>query len=220
MKRAGVPRDKQKYRTRHEICLELLDRYGDLMPHQWITGDDELGRPAEFRRELRRRNEQYLLAVPCNTKVADLESDPPQYTGHGRRPVRPSVRVDKWVSEQPSSLWKEIDVRDAEKGPLVIEVVTRRVETSKRSKGGAAEEILVVIRYRDRDRAVVKQDYYLSNASATTTHAEFGRAAKAEHRVEECFDRGKAKLEWRTTKFATGQGGNTIRRCRWSRVGS
>lgn len=193
MKRAGVPKGKQKYRTRHEICLELLDRYGDLMPHQWITGDDELGRPAEFRRELHRRNEQYLLAVPCNTKVADLESDPPQYTGHGRRPVRSSVRVDKWVSEQPASLWKEIDIRDAEKDPLVVEVVTRRIETSKRSKGGVAEEILVVIRYLDRDRAVVKQDYYLSNASVTTTHAEFGRAAKAEHRVEECFDRGKGE---------------------------
>ena len=74
-----------------------------------------------------------------------------------------------------------------------MEVLTRRVETSRRSKGGVAEEMLVVIRYLDRDRAVVKQDYYLSNAPVTTTHAEFGRAAKAEHRIEECFDRGKGE---------------------------
>jgi len=193
MKKAGVPKGNQKYRTRHEMCLELLDRYEDQLPHTWITGDDELGRPAEFRRELRRRNEQYLLAVPSNTRVVDLECDPPEYRGTGRRPMRPTVRVDKWVAEQPASLWRQIDVRDAEKGPLVIEVLTRRVETSRRSKGGAAEEMLVVIRYLDRDRAVVKQDYYLSNAAVTTTHAEFGRAAKAEHRIEDCFDRGKGE---------------------------
>ena len=163
MKKAGVPKSRQKHRTRHEICLELLDRHGPQMPHTWITGDDELGRPAEFRRELR------------------------------RRPVRPSVRVDQWVADQPVSLWQQVDVRDAEKGPLVIELLKRHVATSRRSKGGSAEETLVIIRYRDRDQAVVKQDYYFSSAPVTTPHAEFGRVAKAEHRVEDCFDRGKGE---------------------------
>ena len=193
MKKAGVPKSRQKHRTRHEICLELLDRHGPQMPHTWITGDDELGRPAEFRRELRRRNEQYLLAVPSNSTIVDLESDPPEYTGKGRRPVRPSARVDKWVADQPVSLWQQVDVRDAEKGPLVIELLKRHVATSRRSKGGSAEETLVIIRYRDRDQAVVKQDYYFSSAPVTTPHAEFGRVAKAEHRVEDCFDRGKGE---------------------------
>lgn len=56
------------------------------------------------------------------------------------------------------------------------------------------EEVLVVIRYKDRDdRRVVKTDYYLSNASVDTTEAEFARAAKAEHRIEECIQRAKSE---------------------------
>ncbi len=38
-----------------------------------MTGDDELGCPAEFRKELRDRHEQYLLAILCNTTIRDLE---------------------------------------------------------------------------------------------------------------------------------------------------
>jgi len=51
----------------------------------------------------------------------------------------------------------------------------------------------VVIRYRDRDRRIVKTDYYLSNANAATPLDEFCRAAKAEHRVEECLQRAKGQ---------------------------
>lgn len=48
-------------------------------------------------------------------------------------------------------------------------------------------EMPVVIRYRDRDdRRVVQTDYYLSNGTPETELAEFVRAAKAEHRIEEC----------------------------------
>ena len=52
MKKAGVPKGT-KFRTRHERVLELLARHGQTRPHQWITGDDERGRPSWFRRDLR-----------------------------------------------------------------------------------------------------------------------------------------------------------------------
>lgn len=193
MKKAGVPKEHQRYRTRHQMCLELLDRHANRLPHRWITGDDELGRPAGFRRELRKRNEQYLLAVPCNTTMRDMEIPAPEYLGRGRPPKRPSVRVDRWIAEQPSDAWTQIEVRDGEKGPLIVEALKRKVETGKRGRATVAEEMLVVIRYRDRDSAVVKTDYYLSNAPEETSLAEFCRAAKAEHRVEECIQRGKSE---------------------------
>ena len=193
MKRASVPKDRQRYRTRQEICLELLDRHGDQLPHSWVTGDDELGRPADFRRELRDRNERYLLAVPCNTTIRDLEISPPQYSGTGRPAKRRSWRVDRWIAERPDEEWRAIEVRDGEKGPLTVEALKRHVETGKRGRPTVAEEVLVVIRYRDRDSAVVKTDYYLSNAEVETPLAEFCGAAKAEHRVEECLQRGKSQ---------------------------
>ncbi len=193
MKQAGVPKDRQRHRTRHKICIELLDRHGQQLPHSWITGDDELGRPLHFRQELRDRNERYLLAVPCNTMIRDLEVPSPTISGPGRPAKRRPWRVDKWTAERADDEWTMIEVRDGEKGPLIVEAVKRRVETGNRKRTQRAEEILVVIRYRDRDNEIVKTDYYLSNADETVTHAEFCRVAKAEHRVEECLRRSKSQ---------------------------
>ena len=53
---AGVPKDV-RFRTRHELALEILAERGDLLPHAWISGDDELGRCSWFRQELRSRQE-------------------------------------------------------------------------------------------------------------------------------------------------------------------
>jgi SRSO17 transposase len=193
MKRAGVPKEFHRHRTRLELCLELLDCHADHLPHSWITGDDELGRPADFRRKLRDRGERYLLAVPSNTTIRDLEIPPPEWCGNGRPPKRPSLRADRWASEQTDDRWTRVEVRDAEQGPLIVEALKRHVGTAQRTRPTAAEEVLVVIRYRDRDRKVVKTDYYLSNADVTTPLDEFCRVAKAEHRIEECFQRAKGQ---------------------------
>ena len=100
MKKAGVPQGT-KYRTRHELALEMLAQHGAKLPHRWITGDDEMGRPYWFRRDLQQLGEQYLLAVPSNMLIRDLEVEPPTGKGQGRPPNRPWVRVDKWLAAQP-----------------------------------------------------------------------------------------------------------------------
>ena len=87
-KKAGVPKGV-RYRTRHQLCLEMLAQHGEQLPHAWIAGDDEMGRPYWFRSRLNTLGEQYLLAVPCDTNIRDLEVDPPEYGGRGRRPQRP-----------------------------------------------------------------------------------------------------------------------------------
>jgi SRSO17 transposase len=191
--KAGVPKGT-RYRSRHQLCLEMLTAHGDLLPHSWIAGDDEMGRPYWFRRRLKQLGEQYLLAVPSNTLIRDLEVDPPAYSGRGRHPKRPWTRVDKWNLAHADDEWTEIDVRDGAKGPLVVEAIKRRVvaRTDRRQEGH--QEVLVVIRYRDRDNDdVIKTDYYLSNASAETKLSEFARVAKAEHRIEEAIQRGKSE---------------------------
>ena len=191
--KAGVPKTT-RYRTRHQLCLEMLKVHGQVLPHSWIAGDDEMGRPYWFRRRLKRLGEQYLLSVPSNTLIRDLDVDPPPYSGRGRHPKRPWMRVDKWTAERANDEWTRIDVRDGAKGPLIVEAVKRRVvaRTDKRQEGH--EEALVVIRYRDREHdEVLKTDYYLSNAAAETELSEFARVAKAEHRIEECIQRSKSE---------------------------
>jgi SRSO17 transposase len=192
--KAGVPKDRRRHRTRHQLCLEMLARHGEKLPHGWIAGDDELGRPYAFRRRLDRLGERYLLAVPSNTLIRDLDAPEPVYTGRGRTPKRPWQRVDAWAASRNECEWTKIEVRDGTKGPLVVEAIKRRVvgRTHRRQEGH--EEILVVLRYRDRDdTTVVKTDYCLSNASADTSLKEFTRVAKAEHRIEECIRRGKSE---------------------------
>ena len=82
--------------------------------------------------------------------------------------------------------------RDGAKGPLVVEIVKRRVvgRTHRRQPGD--EEILVVIRYDDRDKQqVVKVDSYLSNAVPEIPLAALARVAKAAHRIAACLQRSK-----------------------------
>jgi hypothetical protein len=56
----------------------MLTKNGVWLPHSWIAGDDEMGRPAWFRRRLAALGERYLLAVPSNTAMRDLETAPPE----------------------------------------------------------------------------------------------------------------------------------------------
>jgi len=191
--KAGVPK-RIRFQTRHQHALEMLEQNGKLLPHSWVTGDDEMGRPYTFRRDLNELNEQYLLAVPSNMLLRDLDAPPPPYRGVGQPPKRPWQRVDKWVNAIPEGSWTEIDVRDGSKGPLRIEILKRRIAGRTDQRRQAPEEILVVIRFLRRDdKRVVQTDYYMSNASDHVPLEEFARVAKAEHRIEECLQRAKSE---------------------------
>ncbi len=94
----------------------------------------------------------------------------------------------------PESAWTRIEVRDGSKGPLTVEIVKRRVVARAPQRQAGHDEVLVVIRYKDRDdQHVVQTDDYLSNAAADTPLTEFARVAKAEHRIEECLQRAKSE---------------------------
>jgi SRSO17 transposase len=193
-RKAGVPQDRLQHRTRHQLCLEMLAEHGGSLPHSWIAGDDEMGRPYHFRRKLHDLGERYLLAVPSNTLIRDLEAPEPPYSGKGRHPQRPWQRVDRWTAALPAEAWTEVDVRDGDKGPLIVEIVQCHVVARTPQRQAGHDERLVVIRYRDRDQErIVKTDYHLSNAAADTPLPEFARVAKAEHRIEECLQRSKSE---------------------------
>jgi SRSO17 transposase len=192
--KAGVPPARRGYRTRHQLALAMLEQDGPALSHGWIAGDDEMGRPYWFRRRLATLGERYMLAVPSNTLIRDLETAPPEASGRSRRPQRPWQRVDQWAQAHGDDAWRRIDVRDGAKGPLVVDVVKRRVLSRTHRRQQGHEEMLVVIRYRDRDnQQVVKVDFYLSNAAPETPLWQFARVAKAEHRIEECLQRSKSE---------------------------
>jgi SRSO17 transposase len=190
--KCGVPK-QIRHQTRHELALDMLKNNGKYLPHSWIAGDDEMGRSSRFRKDLRDLGEQYLLAVPYNTGIRDLDSPPPAYCGRGQPPKQPFQRVDKWRDSLSDDTWRRIDVRDGEKGPLVLEIVKRRVVArTERGWDDWTEELLIVTRSPD-GKGKVKYDYYLSNAPADTPLGELARVVKAEHRIEDSIKRAKSE---------------------------
>jgi SRSO17 transposase len=191
-KKCGVPKEI-RHQTRHELALEMLRNNSRYLPHAWIAGDDEMGRSSGFRRDLRDLGERYLLAVPSNSNIRDLASPPPAYEGRGPRPKQPFGRVDRWREALPKNAWTRIDVRDGEKGPLVLEIAATRVlARTERGRDAGAEELLVVARSPD-ENGKIKYDYYLSNATFGTPLEELARVIKAEHRIEDAIKRAKSE---------------------------
>lgn len=201
--KAGVPKNV-RFQTRHELMLEMLDEHATVLPHTWIAGDDELGRSSWFREQLRQRHERYLLAVPSNTLVRDLQAPAPP--SQGKRPRQaPFMRVERWCAAVPESAWQTIEVRAGEKGPLVVQAVRTLVQA--RSEGNVSDvwETLVVFREQQND-GTWKHDYLLSNAWVTVSLQEFARVFKAEHRIEECLKRAKGEAGLADYQVRTWEG--------------
>jgi SRSO17 transposase len=174
------------------IAVELLNRCRQDLPHAWITGDDELGRPARFRGWLRQHQERYVLDVPCNTSVRDLECRRPRrrHAGRGRKRAVPFCRADTRAARQPESRWSRLTIRDGERGPLLVDALTVRVRTKEERRIGP-EERLVVMRTVE---AKPRTHYSLSNAGPEVPLIELVRVRFTRHRIEEALGAGKGEV--------------------------
>jgi SRSO17 transposase len=180
-----------KFQEKWRIALDLLDRSLPGLPHGWVTGDDEFGRAGDFRAALRRRRERYVLDVPCDTTVRDLERrrPPRRKAGVGRKREVPFRRADAWAASQPESRWERVTVRDGAKGPLVVDAMTVWVRAKRDGRIGP-EERLVVIRPVGESRV----DYALTDAGPEVPLAELVRVRSQRHRIEEVFEAGNGEV--------------------------
>ncbi len=216
-----------RYHTRQAQCLEMLEAWGEQVPHGWVTGDDELGRHTRFRHDLRERGERYVLGVPCTTTIRDLEALLPAYAGRGRRPKAPWQSVTEWRRGLDAEAWTHLAVRDGEKGPVEIELVRRRVQTRLARKCTGPEEWLVVTRRPLTDDRMLEpkaspdatdQDtryryhYYLSPTCVSKAElekpslAELARVIKAGACIEASFKRGKSEVGMDEYQVRTWEG--------------
>jgi SRSO17 transposase len=209
-----VPPEVQ-YRTRQDQCVEMLDLWGERIPHGWVTGDDELGRHSRLRHALRERGERYVLGVPCTTTIRDLEAPWPAYQGRGRPPKPPWQSVTAWRQSLPADAWRHLTVRDGEKGPVDIELVKRRVQTRIERKRTGPQAWLVITRRplaasrtlepkaspdaTDQDTCY-RYQYYLTPTAGSgmafeePSLGELARVIKAGACIEASFQRGKGEV--------------------------
>jgi SRSO17 transposase len=221
-----VPEEVQ-YRTRHAQCLEMLDLWGAQVPHGWVTGDDELGRHTRFRHQLRERGERYVLGVPCTTTIRDLEAPWPVYQGRGRPPKPLWQSVTAWRQALEPDVWTRVTVREGEKGPVEIELVTRRVQTRLERKRTGPQEWLVVTRRPLTDEGPLKRQaspdagdqdtrycyrYYLTPTRvangelAEPSLGELARVITAGTCIEASFQRGKSEAGMGEYQVRTWEG--------------
>jgi SRSO17 transposase len=179
------------FREGWRIAADLIERSGPGLPHGWVAGDDEFGRPARFRAWLRRRGERYILDVPGDTVVRDLEcSRPERRAGRGARPQVPFGRVDAWAARQPEGRWTRLTIRAGEEGPLRVDAMAVRVRTKLDRRLGP-EERLVVMRTVEAKPEI---HYSLSNAGPEVRLGELVRVRFTRHRIEEVFGAGKGEV--------------------------
>ena len=156
------------------------------------AGDDEFGRPAQFRGWLRRHGERYVLDVPGDTVVRDLECrrPPRRRAGRGRKREVPFRRVDAWAARQPEGRWTRLTIRDGEQGPLRVDAMAVRVRTKQERRIGPEERLVVMrtVEAKPRDRLRVEQ----RRAGGAAGGAGPGPVTR--HRIEEVFEAAKGEV--------------------------
>jgi hypothetical protein len=112
-----------------------------------------------FRSEGREHAQTYVAGLLSNLERKIL-------WGSRHRKV-PFCQVRTWVDQLPNDAWTHMQVRDGDKEPLTVEIVSRRVQAKTEKRQVGPEETLVAIRSKE-ESGDIKHDYYLSNASAKT----------------------------------------------------
>jgi SRSO17 transposase len=166
-----------EFKTGWQLAAEMVRHRGKLVPHRWVVGDENYGRPAELRDLFHERGEQYLLEVPSKAKIRLVQ-------GGGW------TRADLWAEQLPRKAWKKFRVRDGEKGPVTVRAVKARVYTPRgKEQGPERPEVLVIVR-NDRERKT--WTYFGSDGRAST--GELARVGSCRHGVEQALEMAKGDV--------------------------
>lgn len=189
--KCGVPKEV-RFKTALQLAVEMVETSRLELPHRWVVGDGEFGRPFWFRNKLEQMGERYLLEIPSNLSVRDLHAAAPRKKH--RRGARPKVsfqRVCSWKDGLKKQDWKKIHLRDGTKGPLDVWAARTRVQTKDKSRRSKKSQWLMVTKTTD---AVAEYRYYFSNAEENVSLQEMAHAANARYWIEDAFERAKGKV--------------------------
>jgi len=217
-----------RYQTRHEQCLEMLDLWGDQVPHGWVTGDDELGRHTQFRGSYDTGASVMCSVCPVTRRYVTWRPRRPRIRAW-TSPKAPWQSVSAWRRSLTLEGWTRLTVRDGEKGPVEIEMVKRRVQTRLERKRTGPEEWLVVtgvplgrqylggeiLAGCHRARRPVSllllphADLCVKVEIKEPSLSELARVIKAGLCIESSFKRGKGEAGWTNTRYVPGRAGIT-----------
>jgi SRSO17 transposase len=183
-----------RFQERWRMGLKMIDAHGQQVPHRWVVADDEFGRVQAFRAGLRKREEPYVLDVPCSTLVRDLQGRRPARRpgSKSRRRVVPFVRAEAWAAAQPAGRWVKVHVKDGTKGPITVRAMMTPVRTRDDGRVGPAEWLLV-LRSIESDGGSPKLSYHLVWAPWEVTLEEAVAAHGRRHQIEQLLEEAKGQ---------------------------
>jgi len=156
MKKAGVPREAQRFRTKHELALDLIERaLSNGVRFSWVGFDGFYGANGQLLRMLDATGLTFMADVHRDQYV--WEVDPT--TDENAKPLR----VDAWAEKQGSAARKRVLMRDGTKGPMYVEILHGRVWSYQRGDDRPYLWHLIVTRQPNRLK------FSLSNAAPQTT---------------------------------------------------
>lgn len=189
MEKCHVPR-RVRFRTALELSLEMFEARRGQIPHRWVVGDDAYGRCAQFRKNLRQMNEPYVLEIPSNISIRDLNQTPRRKKTRGRPQQAPWQQVSQWKDALPAKKWRRIRVREGTKGPMKVLAAKTRVQARAGGRRIEEPEWLLVVRTQSE---MPETKYYLCYSDERRPLKEMVHATNARHWVEDCFQRAKGE---------------------------
>jgi SRSO17 transposase len=203
LSRAGVPIDRQAYRTKPEIALEEIDRArAGGARFGCVLADAGYGLSAPFRQGLSERGLTWAVGIPFKQKVypADVMMIFP-VAGRGRPRQRhiPDVKSITAQAMLEAASWRQVSWRRGTKGRLSARFAALRVRVAdgppqRIGAMGAqhlpGEHVWLI----GEHRSTGERKYYLSNLPAETPLNRLAGAIKARWICEQAHQQFKEEL--------------------------
>jgi SRSO17 transposase len=181
--KAGVPAEERRFRTKHELALEIVQNALEIgVRFSYIAFDGFYGSNGELLR---------ILDAAGLRFVADVHKDQlmfPEDPAKIRKGTVQALRVDQWVSAQPHQAWRRVTIRNGTKGPIEIELLHRRVWFSKKTESESYCWHLIVRREVGSPDEI---KYTLSNAAPDVPRQQLAHLQGQRYWVERCFQEAK-----------------------------
>ena len=197
-KKAGVP-DDIEFKTKSQLAHEMVrNARARRIRFTWLGFDGGYGKEPAFLNALEDDGEVFMTDVHKDQSIYLEDPAPhvPEKKGRGRTPTQlvaaaPSMRVDKWIAEQPEEAWQRIAFRESTKGRLQADFLVQRVWTWNKFESKGRLRHLIV---RREIGAKEEIKYSLSNAPEETTIERLAFMQGQRYFVERAFQDAKSNV--------------------------
>ena len=145
-KKAGIPEEKRVYKTKGQLCVEMLDCLPESVNFDWVGGDSIYGNSPDLRHYLLDNEIPFVLDIGGEMGLY-LEHPEPfiPKQGKGRKPTKyrttqKTIQVKDLIKQLPKEGWQLLTHREGTKGPKTRKVYWMPVYLWSSAYGAKVEQ--------------------------------------------------------------------------------